>query len=122
MNYPECMGSGRDYARNDEHLRRNDVGVFREGCDSEESTTSAVAMAHWEPPACKPHARRVAENLPDGCDLYAEPSSDGTRDHSVVQGLMVDAWPGATLCLGAGRYMLDLEVTLAQHDVGSWRV
>jgi parallel beta-helix repeat protein len=30
---------------------------------------------------------------------------------------MVDAWPGATLCLGAGRYMLDLEVTLAQHDV-----
>jgi hypothetical protein len=27
MNYPECMRSGRDYARNDEHLRRNDVGV-----------------------------------------------------------------------------------------------
>ena len=40
---------------------------------------------------------------------------DGTRDHSHAR---VDGGGArATLCLGPGRYMLDFEVTLAQHDV-----
>ena len=86
------------------------------GCDATDSGEDVV-LERWSPPLCEAHSRRVSNGLPEGCDLYAEPSANGERDHSAVQGLMVDAWPGATICLGKGRYMLDLEVTLAQHDV-----
>ncbi|MCA9636716.1 MAG: right-handed parallel beta-helix repeat-containing protein [Myxococcales bacterium] len=52
--------------------------------------------------------------LPEGCDAFIEPSDD---DQTAVQGALIDAAEGATVCLGAGTFHFNTEVTITKTGV-----
>ncbi|MCX4240995.1 parallel beta-helix domain-containing protein [Paraliomyxa miuraensis] len=53
-------------------------------------------------------------NLPEGCDLYVEPSDD---DQTAVQEALIDVMTGQTLCLGPGTFTFTRQLTLDADGV-----
>ncbi len=52
--------------------------------------------------------------LPEGCDAFIEPSDD---DQVALQGALIDAAEGSTVCLGEGTFSFNTEVTITVTGV-----
>lgn len=52
--------------------------------------------------------------IPPGCDVFVEPSDD---DVATLQGALLDAAEGSTVCLAAGTFMLDTEISISQNGL-----
>ena len=52
--------------------------------------------------------------LPEGCDAYVEPGAD---DQAALQGALLDAAEGATVCLAEGTFTFNTEVTISQKGL-----
>jgi parallel beta-helix repeat protein len=59
-------------------------------------------------------AATESNSLPSGCSVQLEPSED---DQTALQGALLDAMPGDTVCLAEGRYTLNTELSISQDDV-----
>lgn len=55
-----------------------------------------------------------ATQLPEGCDAYAEP---GSNDNETVQTMFIEAQPNTVLCLGAGTFTFQTELSLSVENV-----
>lgn len=55
-----------------------------------------------------------APMLPEGCDAYVEPSDD---DQSALQGALIEAAEGSTVCMAEGMFMLNGEVSISANNV-----
>ncbi|MEM9463413.1 MAG: parallel beta-helix domain-containing protein, partial [Myxococcota bacterium] len=56
----------------------------------------------------------AAVQLPEGCDLYVEPSDD---DQTAVQEALIDVQSGQTVCLAAGQFSFTRQLSLDANDV-----
>ena len=56
----------------------------------------------------------TTEPLPDGCAALVSPSED---DQTALQGALLDAMPGDTVCLAAGIFKLNTELSISGSDV-----
>lgn len=54
------------------------------------------------------------ESLPDGCTVLVKPGMD---DQTTLQGALLDAMPGDTVCLDAGTYTLNTELSISVDNV-----
>lgn len=52
--------------------------------------------------------------LPAGCDVFVAPGPD---DQATLQGALIDAVEGSTVCMGAGVFMLDSELSISVDGV-----
>ena len=79
-------------------------GCNSSGSGNTESTTAATTDTDGETTS----GTETGE-LPEGCDAYIEPSDD---DQAALQGALIDAADGATVCLGEGTFSFNTEVTI----------
>jgi parallel beta-helix repeat protein len=56
----------------------------------------------------------TTESLPEGCDALVEPSDD---DQTALQGALLDAAEGSTVCLSEGTFKLNTEVSISGNGV-----
>lgn len=52
--------------------------------------------------------------VPAGCDAYVTPSAD---DQAALQGALIEAAEGATVCMAEGTYMLNSEVSISANKL-----
>lgn len=80
------------------------AGCNSSGSGDTESTTDASTDTDAETTS----GTETGE-LPEGCDAYIEPSDD---DQAALQGALIDAADGATVCLSEGTFVFNTEVTM----------
>ncbi len=54
------------------------------------------------------------EELPAGCDAYVVPGED---DHETLQGALLEAQDGQTVCLAAGTFMFHTDVSVSANNL-----
>jgi len=81
------------------------------GTATDSTSTSTSAETDTTPTT---ETGSTGEDLPEGCDAYIEPSDD---DQSALQGALIDAAEGATVCLGEGTFHFVTEVTMTRTGI-----
>ncbi len=77
--------------------------------DSEATTSTATDTDTATDTAGETSSGTETGELPEGCDAYIEPSDD---DQTALQGALIDADDGAVVCLGAGTFTFNTEVSI----------
>lgn len=83
------------------------------GDDTSASATDATAGT-TDGGATEPTGGSTTGAPPAGCDAYVEPGGD---DVATLQGALLDAAEGSTVCMGEGTFMLNTEISISVNGV-----
>ena len=83
------------------------------GSDSEGSSTGSASSGGSTDTPTSTGSTTGAE-LPPGCDVLVSPGAD---DQAALQGALIDAAEGSTICLAEGVFMLNSELSISVNGV-----